>query len=213
MFNYQKFFSLVVAMAVVLILVPFTQAQEEAVQVELTEFQINMPSSLPAGSTTFEVANTGSLEHNFEIEGQGIEEVFETNLQPGETRTLQVDLQPGDYVVYCPVGNHRQQGMELSLNVTEAQMDEEAATTTPEATETEEAEAMTEPTAEPTETEETEAMVEEATPTPTPQPVQQLPATGGEISPWSNVLLVASGFVILAAGLMLFAWTRRQSRS
>lgn len=65
------------------------------------------------------MTNARAEEHDFEIEGQGIEDVFEQNLQPGETQTLQVDLAPGEYTVYCPVGDHRKQGMELALTVTE----------------------------------------------------------------------------------------------
>ena len=88
------------------------------VSVELVEFEIRMPDELPAGETTFEVTNAGETEHNFEIEGQGIEEAFEENLQPGETRSMTVDLEPGTYEVYCPVGNHAAQGMRLELTVT-----------------------------------------------------------------------------------------------
>ncbi|HEV2129014.1 MAG TPA: cupredoxin domain-containing protein [Thermomicrobiales bacterium] len=89
------------------------------VQVELTEFEIRMPRELPAGQTTFEVTNVGSIEHNFEVEGQGIEREFEQNLQPSETKTMTVDLEPGTYEVYCPVGNHAEQGMRLELTVTD----------------------------------------------------------------------------------------------
>jgi hypothetical protein len=53
-----------------------------------------------------------------EVEGQGIEEVFDANLSPGETRTMQLYFAPGTYEVYCPVGNHRDQGMEIQLTVT-----------------------------------------------------------------------------------------------
>jgi uncharacterized cupredoxin-like copper-binding protein len=88
-------------------------------EVGLTEYQIEMPTSLSAGSQTFRVTNNGTTEHNFEVEGQGIEEAFETNLSPGETQTMQLDLAPGTYEVYCPVGNHRDQGMEIQLTVTQ----------------------------------------------------------------------------------------------
>ena len=88
-------------------------------EVGLTEYQIEMPTSLSAGSQTFRVTNNGTTEHNFEVEGQGIEQEFETNLSPGETQTMQLDLAPGTYEVYCPVGNHRDQGMELQLTVTQ----------------------------------------------------------------------------------------------
>ena len=88
------------------------------VDVELVSFEIHMPESIPAGPTAFTVTNSADIAHNFEIEGQGIEEAFESDLQPGETRTMQVDLQPGTYEVYCPVDGHREQGMELELTVT-----------------------------------------------------------------------------------------------
>jgi uncharacterized cupredoxin-like copper-binding protein len=88
-------------------------------EVGLTEYEIAMPTSLSAGSQTFRVTNNGASEHNFEVEGQGIEEQFETNLSPGETQTMQLDLVPGTYEVYCPVGNHREQGMETQLTVTQ----------------------------------------------------------------------------------------------
>jgi uncharacterized cupredoxin-like copper-binding protein len=88
-------------------------------EVGLTEYQIEMPTSLSAGSQTFSVTNNGTVEHNFEVEGQAIEEKFETNLSPGETQTMQLNLEPGTYEVYCPVGNHRDQGMEIQLSVTQ----------------------------------------------------------------------------------------------
>ncbi len=87
------------------------------VDVELSEYVIRMPESIQSGPTEFVVTNAGTEEHNFEIEGQGIEEELETNLQPGETGTLQVDLEPGTYTIYCPVNDHREHGMELTLTV------------------------------------------------------------------------------------------------
>jgi plastocyanin len=88
-------------------------------EVGLTEYQIEMPTSLSAGAQTFRVTNNGTMGHNFEVEGQGIEEAFETDLRAGETRTMQLNLEPGTYEVYCPVGNHREQGMEIQLTVTQ----------------------------------------------------------------------------------------------
>ena len=87
------------------------------VQVSLSDFAIDMPAELAAGPTVFTITNDGEVPHNFEIEGQGIEVELEENLQPGETGTLEVDLQPGTYEVYCPVGNHADRGMRLELTV------------------------------------------------------------------------------------------------
>jgi plastocyanin len=94
-------------------------ADAPATEVGLTEYEIAMPTSLSAGSQIFRVTNNGAAAHNFEIEGQGIEEKFEDNLAPGEIKTMQLDLEPGAYEVCCPVGNHREQGMETQLTVTQ----------------------------------------------------------------------------------------------
>jgi uncharacterized cupredoxin-like copper-binding protein len=76
-----------------------------------------MPTSLSAGIHSFNVANNGQDEHNLAVEGQGIRTEFVTDLTPGQTQTMQVYLGPGTYAVYCPVGNHRERGMEISLTV------------------------------------------------------------------------------------------------
>lgn len=88
-----------------------------SVEVRLHGRTIEMPATLPPGETTFVVTNTGEHEHNFEIEGQGIEEELASNLQPGETGELTVTLQPGSYTVYCPVADHRAEGMVTTLTV------------------------------------------------------------------------------------------------
>ncbi len=98
----------------------------ERVTVSLVEWAIEMPATLSMADTgrnpgqfIFEVTNNGTAEHNFEIEGQGMEREFESNLQPGETQTMTVTLQPGTYRVYCPIGSHAELGMDLQLTVTE----------------------------------------------------------------------------------------------
>ena len=92
-------------------------AASAPVAVSLREFAIDMPDSLPAGPTTFTVTNDGTIEHSFEIEGQGVEQELEHHLKPGESMDLQVDLAPGTYEVYCPVDGHKEQGMERDLTV------------------------------------------------------------------------------------------------
>jgi predicted lipoprotein with Yx(FWY)xxD motif/uncharacterized cupredoxin-like copper-binding protein len=89
------------------------------VEVVLTEFEIQMATELPAGQTVFMISNTGEFPHNFEIEGQGIEMELEQDLQGGEHGMLEVNLEPGTYTIYCPVGNHEDRGMTLELTVTE----------------------------------------------------------------------------------------------
>jgi uncharacterized cupredoxin-like copper-binding protein len=89
------------------------------VAVSLSEYTIEMPTELPAGLTTFTITNAGTMEHNFEVEGQGIEEELEANLAPGESGTLTLDLAPGTYEIYCPVADHADEGMRLELTVSE----------------------------------------------------------------------------------------------
>jgi uncharacterized cupredoxin-like copper-binding protein len=86
--------------------------------VSLTEYQIEMPASLPAGVHVFDVANNGNGEHNFTVEGQGVLTEFVTDLTSGQTQSMQIYLAEGTYTVYCPIGDHRTQGMETSLTVT-----------------------------------------------------------------------------------------------
>ena len=90
--------------------------ETDTIEVELVAFEIEMPEQIQAGSRVFEVTNDGEIQHAFEIEGQGSEWVLES-INPGETATLTADLQPGTYTVYCPVGDHRAEGMETSLTV------------------------------------------------------------------------------------------------
>jgi uncharacterized cupredoxin-like copper-binding protein len=85
--------------------------------VSLIEYQIDMPTSLPAGIHLFNVANNGNDEHNLAVEGQGIKTEFVTNLTSSQTQSMQIYLAPGTYAVYCPVGDHRAEGMEISLTV------------------------------------------------------------------------------------------------
>jgi len=88
-----------------------------AVEVKLTEYKIEMPASVGAGARTFKVTNTGEETHGFEIEGNGIEIALKPRLKKGESGSLQVDLKPGTYKVYCPVLGHKRRGMSLDLIV------------------------------------------------------------------------------------------------
>jgi plastocyanin len=71
--------------------------------------------SAPAGSVTITLVNDSSTPHAVEVEGMGVEEESET-VTGGEAQ-LTVDLEAGEYVFYCPVGQHRQNGMEGTLTV------------------------------------------------------------------------------------------------
>lgn len=91
------------------------------VEVQLDEFTIDLPESVPAGTVSFELSNVGEIEHSFAIEGPGIEggDELESSLAPTETFVYTAELQPGTYTVWCPIGDHREQGMEATIEVTE----------------------------------------------------------------------------------------------
>ena len=69
-----------------------------------------------AGTVTITMSNPSDLPHAVEIEGNGVEEAGET-VEKGGTSSATADLEPGTYEFYCPVGNHRQAGMEGTLTV------------------------------------------------------------------------------------------------
>jgi uncharacterized cupredoxin-like copper-binding protein len=94
-----------------------TPVDARKVEVRLVDHKIEMPQQLAAGKTAFIVTNGGSAKHNFEIEGQGMEKKFLTNVGPNETKTLHVDLKPGSYKVFCPVSDHEEHGMKMELTV------------------------------------------------------------------------------------------------
>lgn len=95
-------------------------AQANRVLVYLESYVIDMPQTLPAGPTRFEITNRGDAAHSFAIAGQGIEKALEADVEPEETQQLRADLVPGTYRVWCPVGNHAERGMVTELIVTEA---------------------------------------------------------------------------------------------
>jgi plastocyanin len=85
----------------------------------LSEWKVELSRrTLPTGPVTVAVENTGSIPHQLEIEGNGIEQRTEL-IQPGSSATLRLNLTPGSYEVYCPVGgdSHKKLGMETHLTV------------------------------------------------------------------------------------------------
>jgi plastocyanin len=86
--------------------------------VSLKDFEIDpAEATVQPGAVTFEISNDGQAPHALEIEGNGVEEVSDTLDSNGDTTTLEVDLEAGEYRWYCPVGNHAAMGMEGTLTV------------------------------------------------------------------------------------------------
>lgn len=89
----------------------------QRIEVSLNEYAIEMPQMTESGTIAFEVTNNGMIDHNFVIEGNDVNVRFDSNIPPGETETLIVELQPGLYDVYCPEADHRSLGMQHQLTV------------------------------------------------------------------------------------------------
>jgi plastocyanin len=58
-----------------------------------------------AGKVTLKIVNESDIPHAIEVEGNGVEE--ETDTVTGDSAEVSVDLKPGKYEYYCPVGDHR----------------------------------------------------------------------------------------------------------
>lgn len=71
-----------------------------------------------AGRVTLTLTNPSgnSAPHAIAIEGQGVDKDGQT-ASPGSTSSVSLDLKPGKYTFYCPVGGHRAAGMEGTLTV------------------------------------------------------------------------------------------------
>jgi uncharacterized cupredoxin-like copper-binding protein len=73
-------------------------------------------SAASAGTYTLHVTNNGKTQHALEVEGQGVEDETDT-IQPGASADLKVELNNGEYELYCPIDGHRKLGMEGKLVV------------------------------------------------------------------------------------------------
>ena len=79
------------------------------IRVNETEYELD-PDEIElneAGIYLFLAENSGREVHALEIEGQGIE-ARTRDLQLGESAEFRVNLGPGRYELYYPVGNHEE---------------------------------------------------------------------------------------------------------
>jgi plastocyanin len=72
--------------------------------------------SAKAGKVTITMDNPSDVPHAIEIEGNGVEAEGKT-VGKGAKSIASSDLKAGTYDFYCPVGNHRAEGMEGKLTV------------------------------------------------------------------------------------------------
>jgi uncharacterized cupredoxin-like copper-binding protein len=96
-----------------------TGGQAQKLVVEESEFKIVIPSgtTLKPGTYALEVENKGQVDHDLVVDGPGVEDEKTPVFPGGQTKTLQVTLQPGTYDFYCSVPGHKQAGMDLEVTV------------------------------------------------------------------------------------------------
>ena len=109
-------------------------APSGAISVELTEWRVVVPSTTPqTGSLTVVVKNTGSIAHDLTIlktdlpadkipqaNGKAQEDgkvAATAELNPGQSMSLTVVLQPGNYVFICNELGHYALGMHTAVKV------------------------------------------------------------------------------------------------
>jgi len=94
------------------------EAEAEKITATEADFSIKLDEdSLKAGTYTITVVNNGSATHDLAVEEDGTTKAKSDKIGPGQSTTLTVDLDAGQYVFYCSVGNHRAMGMELTVQV------------------------------------------------------------------------------------------------
>jgi plastocyanin len=69
-----------------------------------------------AGTVSVTFDNPSSVPHAVAIEGNGVDATSET-VTASEAPPFEVELQPGSYTFYCPVGGHEAAGMKGTLTV------------------------------------------------------------------------------------------------
>ena len=99
-----------------------TDAEGAIVEIDLDEFVVLMDARLPTGPMTLRLANRGFEEHNlafFVLESDSI--VWETDgrLNPGERRSVTLDLAAGEYRAVCNFSDHEDRGMIVEFRAQE----------------------------------------------------------------------------------------------
>jgi uncharacterized cupredoxin-like copper-binding protein len=87
------------------------------VDVTLSDYKIDMPTTLKPGKTAFVVMNAGKHTHSFGVRGNGTDLKFATSVSTSKTKVLHVTLKRGTYTAYCPTDGHANKDMRVTLTV------------------------------------------------------------------------------------------------
>lgn len=95
------------------------ESEAESVTVTAEDFSFTLDEdSFAAGTYEIRLVNAGGSTHDLVVERDGEDVAAADAIDPGQETTLTVDLEPGEYVFYCSIANHRSMGMEVTVTVT-----------------------------------------------------------------------------------------------
>jgi plastocyanin len=85
-----------------------------ATTVSMTEFSFDPSELTVSEGDSIEVVNDGATDHNLTVEN---EDLATSDLGPGDSEDLTVDIPAGDYEFICTIGDHAAQGMTGTMTV------------------------------------------------------------------------------------------------
>ena len=90
--------------------------------VSMTEYEFDPSDATSSSGDTLELTNDGQIPHNYTIvegdaTGGGAEVAASDDIASGDSGTLSVDAEPGDYGVLCTIPGHAEQGMTGSIKI------------------------------------------------------------------------------------------------
>jgi uncharacterized cupredoxin-like copper-binding protein len=92
--------------------------QNTTVTVQEMEYKFVLSqTAIPCGNVTFNMTNTGQLEHNMDVQGVANGGGVGAILQPGQSSSMTVKLGTGSYSIVCDVPEHIALGMTGSITV------------------------------------------------------------------------------------------------
>jgi plastocyanin len=91
-----------------------------ATEIAMTEYAFDPLDVTVGGGDTITATNDGQLPHNYTVIGAGgagaVEAVI-SDVAPGSTGEVTLNLQPGEYEVICTIDEHSDKGMRGTLTV------------------------------------------------------------------------------------------------
>jgi plastocyanin len=89
------------------------------VQVSAVEYSFSLSrTGVPAGKVVLQFVNDGQDEHNLDLEAvEGPPTTAFANTPSKGVSTLELEMQPGSYTLFCSLPTHEQKGMKATLVV------------------------------------------------------------------------------------------------